>query len=858
MLRLEKRVPGNWRRGLIALLALSAIVLLSVSVASAGVPTGTSSAAQGKERMSTAANVGPVVERDLKHDVSPPLRDIPPVAAQPMSGEREIRRHAPPNPANEYSDPVVQWAWGPLAMPTPIITFAGINSTESPCGCLPPDTNGEAGPNHYVQIVNTAFRVYSKSTGAPLGPVTAINTLWSGFGGPCQTRNDGDPVLKYDELADRWVVSQFTTAPPFNECIAVSTSGDPLGSYNRYAFALHESASRFGDYPKIGVWPDAYYMSDNEFNTSGTQWLGAGNYAFDRTQMLLGSTATYVYFGLPPEDWGGQQPSDWDGSTPPPAGAPNMFMEVDDSAWDPPNIPTDQIQMWRFHVDFATPANSTFTPLAPIVPPDLAPFDGLLCDFASCVPQPGTSQLLDTLSDRLMYRVAYRNFGDHELIVFNHTVDVATNKSAIRWYEIRGISGTPSIFQQGTYDPTTDQHWMGSMAMDQSGDIALGYSVSSTSTFPSIRYTGRMPGDPLGTLPQGEATIINGTGSQTHSAGRWGDYSALVLDPVDDCTFWYTTEYLITTSSANWQTRIGSFKFPGCGAATPTPTATDTPVAPTSTPTSTPTNTPLVTTTSMPTDTNTPIPGVTDTPTTPPEVTNTSTPVATDTPPPGGATATPTACLISFTDVPPGSTFYDYIRCMACRGIINGYTSGCESGNPCFKPNNNVTRGQLSKIVSNSAGFDDDPGPQRFEDVPLGSTFYDFIGRLASRDIIAGYPCGGPGEPCVGPGNLPYFRPNANVTRGQISKIVSEAAGYSDPVGDQQFQDVLPGSTFYDWIWRLTDRGIMNGYACGGVGEPCVGPANLPYFRPGANATRGQASKIVANTFLPGCYTPLK
>ncbi len=273
-----------------------------------------------------------------------------------------------------------------------------------------------------------------------------------------------------------------------------------------------------------------------------------------------------------------------------------------------------------------------------------------------------------------------------------------------------------------------------------------------------------------------------------------------------------------------------------CGIATATLTPTDTPVPPTDTPVP-PTDTPITE------PTNTPITEPTNTPITEP----TNTPV-----PP---TATPTACSITFTDVPPGSTFYDYITCMACRGIINGYTSGCESGNPCFRPNNNVTRGQLSKIVSNSAGYNDDPGPQRFEDVPLGSTFYDFIGRLASRDIIAGYPCGGPGEPCVGPGNLPYFRPNANVTRGQLSKIVSEAAGYSDPVGDQQFQDVLPGSTFYDWIWRLTDRGIMNGYACGGVGEPCVGPANLPYFRPGANATRGQASKIVANTFFPGCAT---
>ena len=197
-----------------------------------------------------------------------------------------------------------------------------------------------------------------------------------------------------------------------------------------------------------------------------------------------------------------------------------------------------------------------------------------------------------------------------------------------------------------------------------------------------------------------------------------------------------------------------------------------------------------------------------------------------------------------------GSTFYSFVRCLACRGIISGYPDGT------FRPNNDVTRGQIAKIVSNSAGFSDPAGPQQFEDVLPGSTFFDFIWRLAFRGIIEGYPCGGPGEPCIAPDNRPYFRPNADVTRGQLSKIVSEAAGYSEPAGAQQFEDVPVGSTFYDYIWRLADRGIMSGYPCGGEGEPCNPPDNLPYFRPGKNATRGQASKIVANTFFPGCETP--
>jgi len=202
--------------------------------------------------------------------------------------------------------------------------------------------------------------------------------------------------------------------------------------------------------------------------------------------------------------------------------------------------------------------------------------------------------------------------------------------------------------------------------------------------------------------------------------------------------------------------------------------------------------------------------------------------------------------------VQPGSTFYDFVRCLACRGIINGYSDAT------FKPNNNVTRGQLSKIVSNSAGFTDPQTTQMFQDVPPGSTFFDYICRLASRGYIGGYNCGGPGEPCIGPGNLPYFRPNNNATRGQISKIVSNAANFNEPHSSQSFQDVAIGSTFYDFIERLASRGVIGGYNCGGPGEPCIGPGNLPYFRPNANATRGQTSKIVANTFFPNCDTPMR
>ncbi|HEX9990561.1 MAG TPA: S-layer homology domain-containing protein [Chloroflexia bacterium] len=272
-----------------------------------------------------------------------------------------------------------------------------------------------------------------------------------------------------------------------------------------------------------------------------------------------------------------------------------------------------------------------------------------------------------------------------------------------------------------------------------------------------------------------------------------------------------------------------------CVTPTPTRAATLTPTIHTSTPTFT----------SIPTSTPTTSPAG-ETATTQPTTVGTATHII------GSATpdATPTICSIQFVDVPVGSTFYPYVRCLACRNIISGYPDGT------FKPQNNATRGQIAKIISNAAGLQYPPGSQIFQDVAPGSTFYDFIWRLADRGYVGGYPCGGPGEPCE-PGNLPFFRPNANITRGQISKIVASAGGFSDTSGAQQFEDVAPGSTFYDWIWRLAHRSIMGGYACGGAGEPCVGPGNRPYFRPGANATRGQISKIVANTFFPDCSTLL-
>ena len=406
----------------------------------------------------------------------------------------------------------------------------------------PPDTNGAVGPSHYVQIVNQSFAVFDKS-GTPIyGPV-ATNSLWSGFGGACQNSNDGDATVVYDRLADRWVFQQLSwSTGPYLLCVAVSTTADPTGSYSRYSFQY----SAFPDYPKLGVWPDAYYVTINRFQ-GGSSFLGPEMCAWDRAKMLAGLAATQQCFTLGTSD-GGLLPADLDGSTPPPAGAPNPMVEFG----------TNSLLLWRFHVDWTTPANSTFTG------PTTLPVAAFAPACSTCIPQPGTTQKLDTLSDRVMYRLAYRNFGDHESLVVNHSIAAGTSVG-VRWYELRDPNGTPTVYQQGTYAPDATYRWMGSAALDGNGDIALGFSTSSSTVRPGVHYTAHLTTDPLGVMGQGEGVLIDGTGSQTGGLNRWGDYSSLNIDPTDDCTFWFTSEYLTANGSFNWHTRIGTFKLTGCG-----------------------------------------------------------------------------------------------------------------------------------------------------------------------------------------------------------------------------------------------------------------------------------------------------
>jgi hypothetical protein len=435
----------------------------------------------------------------------------------------------------------VQSAPGPADAPSLITQFEGMGAGLPGFQIMaaPPDTDGDIGPTHYVQIVNSSFTIFNRTGTVALGPMLT-KTLWNGFSGACANTNDGDGIVRYDRIADRWVISQFSVNGgngPFFQCIAVSATADPTGAYNRYQFTF----DNFNDYPKIGLWPDAYYISFNMFGPGG--FIGSRVCAFDRAKMVAGMAATEQCFDTT-NQFGGLLPSDLDGATMPPAGAPNFVVALDVTALD----------FWRFHVDFATPANSRFTG------PTTIPINAYtpLCNGGNCVQQPGTTQLLDSLADRLMNRVVYRRFSDHEAMLVSHSVAVGAG-GGVRWYELRAPSATPVMFQQGTYAPDSAYRWMGSLAFDSGGDIGLGFAVSSSTINPGIRFTGRLATDAPGIMGQGEAVVVNGGGSQGPNLPRWGDYSSMNIDPTDDCTFWYTQEYEANNGTFNWHTRIAAF-----------------------------------------------------------------------------------------------------------------------------------------------------------------------------------------------------------------------------------------------------------------------------------------------------------
>jgi hypothetical protein len=498
------------------------------------------------------------------HGVSQPVIEMKEgLAANGPLHDRPLRLVHPNGAVISDGDPVVQT--GSIAASTTVtsgLNFEGLGNgfPGFTVNSAPPDTNGAVGATQVVEWVNTSFEVFNKSNGAAVKGPIAGNQLFQALGAnhPCAVNNDGDIIAQYDKLNGRWVMTQLSVTNGgtvgFFQCVAVSQTSDATGAFNVYAF----QQPNFNDYPKLGVWTTGYFVTFNIF--SGNTFTGPRICALDGAAMRAGAAATQQCFQLA-NTLGTMMPSDIDGTTLPPAGTDPYF-----SAFG-----ANLLNVFRFHVDFTTPANTTLT--GPITT-SVAAFSEA-CNGGTCIPQPNTRQQLDSLGDRLMYRLAYRHFADgHEALVVNHSVAPSTSKNAtqrsgVRWYELRPSTPNPnsgglSVFQQGTFAPADGiSRWMGSVAQDKVGNITVGYSASSSGTFPSIRFAFRTATDPAGTIGN-ETSILAGTGSQLRNLNRWGDYTALSVDPADDCTFWYFNEYIATSGTFNWHTRIASFKLANC------------------------------------------------------------------------------------------------------------------------------------------------------------------------------------------------------------------------------------------------------------------------------------------------------
>jgi len=532
-------------------------------------------------------------------DVSPPLRSMPSVVTPSTLTStllQEIRPERGPDVKDQgYSrDGALQTTSGRLqgaapAIPAPLLTFEGVSNEDNfnlfGFRVAPPDPVGDVGPNHYVEMINLVFAVYDKQGNKLLGPVDT-GTLWQGFSIPDCTDPSGDPVVLYDQLEDRWLLSQFTTRGPiFYNCVAISQTGDPTGAYFRYAFS---AGPFFPDYPKYSVWRKSYVLTSRDFGNDGS--YGISVYALEKNKMIAGNpNARAVHFFLdsavvPINLIGdGLLPADIDGESQPKSDASIPVIGTQDDG-GPYGAPSDALNVWELSIKWLSSpvAAIAFRGSLPV-----ASFDSIFpCGVVpgsqppsarDCLPEPGVtdgSRFLDILSyrQRPTWRLAYRNFGGYEALVTNQSVEALPGVAGVRWYEIRRTNGQYSVFQQGTYAPNDGVHrWMGSIAMDHKGNMALGYSVvNGVDVRPGIRYTGRLAGDAAGQMTLGEDTIIDGTGVQLTTSSRWGDYTSMNVDPSDDCTFWYVNEYyqvdgVIGVNTAPWQTRIGSFRLPGCG-----------------------------------------------------------------------------------------------------------------------------------------------------------------------------------------------------------------------------------------------------------------------------------------------------
>ena len=484
-----------------------------------------------------------------------PLKDMKPILPGILDDGKDEVYEIITEPFPEISDtvedpgidPVLQQNMDTKSPPDISVNAEGMWNYQNK---IPPDTDGDVGPDHYIQMVNMSFAVFDKEGTMIYGPVANI-TIWQDAPEIWSDFSNGDPIVLYDEAADRWLISElsFPHHPysPHYIKIAVSETADPTGSWYLYGFEY----DYFCDYPKFGVWHDGYYMTTNNNYWDGSQWHfhAVGVSVFERDSLLAGSPdARRIFFDLYPnnEPWS-VLPADYDGE-PPPVDVPAYLAYYKEAF-------PDRIGIYSVHTDWIVPGNSVIE-LSETLHPE--PFSGSLPDG---IPQPGNAPYLSALSNRLMYRLQYRKFDNYQTMVTNHTVNRGNGVAGIRWYEFRDYGSGWQIYQQGTYSPDNTSRWMGSAAMDEYGNIALGYSVSGYDTYPSIRFTGRYKNDPSGFMTVQETEIIAGTGVQLSPYHRWGDYSCMSLDPINQTTFWYTQEYYQVSGDKSWQTRIAAFNL---------------------------------------------------------------------------------------------------------------------------------------------------------------------------------------------------------------------------------------------------------------------------------------------------------
>ena len=553
-------------------------------------------AATGLAAGSAQAAGTPQVTAAVRHDESRPMRDIVAEMGQATTPEGS-EEYVVPNRflkqsgaditqfLRELAARNVQVAPTGVPAPTPDVSFTALTRTLGGGG-VPPDTNGDVSPTHYIEWINTSWAVFDKATGNRLSGPTACNSFFAGFGGPCQTTNAGDPLAIWDDRAQRWVMTQFTTGTPASQCVAISTTSDPLGSYYRYEFQWPTSpVPVFGDYPHMGIWSDesgtqdAYLLVTHEFNNNSGGFLGAAFIALERDKMLAGQPASMVRF--PGFDAYGAEAIHLDGTRHARARSCPTFIHYDGA--------TSEYLFWDMCLNWTTPANSTVsaTPQRIAAKTPFVPFYGP-------VPQLGTTSQLDAFGTHIMYRAVSRAFPvgaptPLSMVVVQTVIGGPANQGAVRWTQFgltqpgqsyNGIFAdsfdaatapvalTKRIVDEGVYAPDSNNRWMGAIAIDDGGNIGVGYNVSSASLNPKIRVTGRTLSDPSGQLRDEQDCTPATTGSQTglfSGRGRWGDYASMSVDPSDECTFWYAGEFYATTSTSSWATRVCSFKFPQCG-----------------------------------------------------------------------------------------------------------------------------------------------------------------------------------------------------------------------------------------------------------------------------------------------------